>query len=230
MALNWDAPPKLHDGSSWTEYPVKVHDGSGWVEVISTVTPTDFEDQDLSMFSGSTSHISITSSALVGNYSLRYSDTTSSATTGVHAESGLPYFPSVGDTFEFYFRVNNYQSWDWFGFVFAGSNWTDPRYADCVELWMRPPENDFRLREYSGGVAQDNHSTSIATYQDTTYRCEVSFGSSTITLDRYHSDGTHQASLSISNTSVPTSGGIGFLQRSRYTGTTQCDWDHINKL
>jgi len=188
----------------------------------STVSVIDnFEDNDLSEYSGATGDFStVTSPVKEGTYALQADGSTGSI---IKSFSGLNNYPSRGDTVRYWLYIPG-----------AGVNEEVPVFhwakqgngGEYQFSVRRGSENEIQLAVDSGGFSILD-TTSYTFPSDTWMEIEIDF-QSTITCRVLDDTGTLQASVSATD-STYDSGGIGFVAGTFSSNSTERVgiWDNV---
>jgi hypothetical protein len=162
----------------------------------------DFEDGDISEYTGTTSGWSVTTGDQVNGQESLLADWNSSDRT-IGSTSGLATYPTRGDVWRFHCRMNDPGSSNVqrAGMHFIG---TDTSNSYAVELNGFTP--NFRISDFTGGTQSTLQSTSQS-YTDQWYEVEVDTSSGNdITCTLYDAGGTQQAQITA--TDSDHSGGL----------------------
>lgn len=176
----------------------------------------NFNDGDLSEYSGDTSVFSTTSSAYEGDYALHATSTTDNSYY-LTSTSGLDNYPSQGDTFQLWIKADDYArkvihwgissegSKDGYRLLYNTNNAGGP---------------DMSISDPNGNIASKNSVQMAGSW----YRWKIDWqDDNTINWTIYDSSGNMMDTLSGSSGSSVTSGGIGFASRS---GCCSASSDH----
>jgi hypothetical protein len=197
-----------------------VQTSSGVVQTVSTtpnLTIDNFEDgpngpyggsQDITDFySGDTSIFSRqTGTVIDGSQTLQATGTTSNS--AISSTSGLPNYPSQGDTWEFKIQLTD-TSAGAHSMLFATQSENGWSNLTGYASWVGAAGNSLQIRELTGGDATPLVSTNFNFADNTTYRLETTWGTdNSIEVELFES-GVSQTSISTTD-STYTSGGTGW--------------------
>jgi hypothetical protein len=192
------------DGSSVSEVTVDGDTVFGGGPTVSAVID-DFEDGDISEYSGATGNATVqTSTVFNGTYALQF-DTSGGANT-ITSTSGLSNYPSRGDTFQWYWRHSAGSTSSGMAFAVSaapfGSN-------DAYTFVIRGDSvNSIALRRYDGGSRTTIATTNYDVPSGSWFKAYVDF-QSTITCEVRDLNDNTLASISASDSNYD-SGGIGW--------------------
>lgn len=181
----------------------------------------DFEDTDFSEYGGTGSLTQNTTVTPINGSAVAEASANTTDYVSVGSTTGLPVYPSQGDTFRCYFRTTVASTSVRFGWATQ----SESEFSDGYEI--RAVENDeFRLFETTTGELDIDTSMNFSV--DTWYYVEVTWGtdgSITATLHQA-SDDAQIGSLSATDSTF-TSGGISLTANATGDGTTTF-YDYIN--
>jgi hypothetical protein len=207
------------DSATYSYTDAGLLDGEQYHYAVESVTPftliEDYEDTDpLSEWTSPGTFSASTAQSFNGSTAMR-SDTGSS--DFIHSTSGLPAYPSHGDTFSVYVRIS--ANSDYHATLFA-----DDASGSNYALLIDPSSNALELFRDLGGSNTSLALTNFAMSTDVWRELRIDW-QDTITATVYTPSGTQQASVSATDTSY-TSGGIGAQANNRSNITSAKYWDY----
>lgn len=165
----------------------------------------DFEDQDVSEYTGSTGQASFpTYPTKHGSYSLKLASATSGSDEDIISTSGLNNYPSDGDTY----RYAAYAADDTAGLRhYFGASDVDNTYRITLGF----SSNSLQIHRFDGGSSTQLADVSASISSGSWYVVEVAWtsgGGFDVTL--YESDGSTQVATASTTDTTYTGGGVGW--------------------
>ncbi len=195
--------------------------GSGddaFVELINQTVYDDFEDGDISEYSGDTASATVQSSTVFEGTEALQIDASGGSSNGISSTSGLDDYPEAGDNFSVYFQYGNDDPEPSFGWA-AQQETSEP---DDMYRWrLEGSTDDLQLQVLSGGSATTEATANfdVAGNQDSWLRAEIDWqsdGTQTVTI---YNGSTNLASAEMSDATL-SSGGVHFGVNDQGTGGT----------
>jgi len=161
----------------------------------------DFEDNDISEYSGDTGEYTVQSTTVkVGSYALEIPNISGDGGRHIQSLSGLDKYPQAGDTFEFWVRSEVGNS------ATPGFALQNDAKNDCYDILFN--DSTLGIRKFSGGSVSTLSSVSHTISAATWYRIVVEWGGGgVITATVYDSSGSEVSNVSANDTTY-TGGGI----------------------
>jgi len=193
---------------------------SGVIENVTKIID-DYEDGDISEYTGDTGDASVTTATVYeGTYALEVNNAGSNPE--IQSKSGLPHYPQRGETFETYLYPDDPD--ETVIVTRFGLADTDNHYRFS---WQGRGNDEFRVGVYSGGsfTEIDGTTVDVSLYNNEWLRFEVQWGDPTITVTAYNSGGDTIATISGNDTTFD-SGGISMRVGASSSASGSTYWDY----
>lgn len=183
-----------------------------------------FEDGDISEYAGDTASYAVKTGTGLPDGTQMLSATDNTGPHTITSLSGLPQYPSRGDSFQVWFYVSG-ADYDEFWFTFCAQNAPTAALPSGYSVEFNPYQNHFRLLVDSTVLDAKAIAPSTGWYY-----VNVSFdhyGDGEIVAALYNATGTELARTWATNTKY-TTGGIGFVKYIQ--STSGIDWVHTHNV
>lgn len=215
--------------TEWAAYQSKsqVEVSNGVVKLAQKSTIDDFEDNDLAEYAGDTATWATqTSTVSSGSYAAKCTVSSGGGDHSIASTSGLPYYPSPGDTFRAAVQIGDATTGIPMVGYFAQSETATP---DGYKVLFDAANSNFKLRLTQGGsnsVLVSDTSVDYTGFDTAFWAVEVDVTSdNTHTVTLLDDTGTQVSQISTTDTTF-TSGGI-CLNLYQFSGSNSFITDHI---
>lgn len=185
-------------------------------------TVDDFEDGDISEYSGDTGNYSVQTADVHGGNQALESTSTGTPFFNIRSTSGLDNYPEAGDSFHWWVNSD------------TGDGGTQARIAGKFGLQDASNYYDVQFDFNNGNIAINERvsgsetqlgiAAGFTTTAGTWYKVGVDWGDNgTITAIAYESDGSTQMDSVTASTNTYASGGIGWVNRSDNGNVVRAD-------
>lgn len=189
----------------------------------------DVEDGDISEYtvnSTGTPTGASTNRVWEGTYSIVLTGQAASDSSIV-SQSGLPYYPTRGDTIRWYNQQDTASAQSRFGFFWSGTGMRSS--GSGYSVYINVGDNEFGMFRWDDGDGVENPTDSVSLSYDTWYLLEADTSATDIVANLYDTDENLLVSVSLSDTAYD-SGGIGMDYEGSNSDGSSVWYDYIHAI